>query len=321
MSEHPSTRPSSRRLNSLRPLTQQAVMTASTMIPSFSSAMEFGPIDAMARGDPMGKFLSTIKEDCGNSLICCAHYVDWFESGQAWECDSQRAPACWSGVCSHGSTSANQNCPVLRMPTLSCAHGAWQDAPLPPKSRLPVHAIHDSSFLPTAVPAAHDTEDIDSAFRQQGVANTAQADLEETPQPLSDLNDVQTSTKRVPTGELARPKARRMPHSLIERRYRDNLNHQIEVLRNELPTFKSIITCTADIEDATALAGKWPSKAVVIAAAIQYIAQLELERGQANAQKSLLCEQVEGLQRLVRCDDCSIVKYLEAIQPRVLFDQ
>ncbi|KAK1082745.1 hypothetical protein LTR33_003707 [Friedmanniomyces endolithicus] len=250
-------------------------MTASTMIPSFSSAMGFGPIDAMARGDPMGKFLSTIKEDCGNSLICCAHYVDWFESGQAWECDSQRAPACWSGVCSHGST----------------------------------------------IPAAHDTEDIDSAFRQQGVANTAQADLEETPQPLSDLNDVQTSTKRVPTGELARPKARRMPHSLIERRYRDNLNHQIEVLRNELPTFKSIITCTADIEDATALAGKWPSKAVVIAAAIQYIAQLELERGQANAQNSLLCEQVEGLQRLVRCDDCSIVKYLEAIQPRVLFDQ
>ncbi|KAK0851261.1 hypothetical protein LTR87_018027 [Friedmanniomyces endolithicus] len=77
----------------------------------------------------------------------------------------------------------------------------------------------------------------------------------------------------------------------------------------------------SDIEDATALAGKWPSKAVVIAAAIQYIAQLELERGQANAQNSLLCEQVEGLQRLVRCDDCSIVKYLEAIQPRVLFDQ
>ncbi len=100
-----------------------------------------------------------------------------------------------------------------------------------------------------------------------------------------------------------------------------NLNHQIEVLRDELPTFKSIMACTADIEDATTLAGKWPSKAVVIAAAIQYIAQLELERGKANARNSLLCEQVEGLQRLVRCDDCSIVKYLEAKQSRVLFGQ
>ncbi|KAK0950543.1 hypothetical protein LTR91_025592 [Friedmanniomyces endolithicus] len=269
------------------------------MTNSSFSAIEFGPNDIMENVDPK----------------------DFFESGQAWECESQRTPACWSGVCSHGSTGANQNCPAMRMPTLSRAHTASRDAPLPTQSRWPVDSIHDSSFLPAEVDAAHHTEDIISASWQQDVANIAQADLMETLQPLSDVNDVQTSTKRAPTGELARPKARRMPHNLIERRYRDTLNHQIQVLRDELPTFKSIMACTADVEDATTLAGKWPSKAVVIAAAIQYIAQLELERGKGNARNSLLCEQVEGLQRLVRCDDCSIVKYLEAMQSRVLSGQ
>ncbi|KAK3612859.1 hypothetical protein LTR56_028203, partial [Elasticomyces elasticus] len=106
------------------------------------------------------------------------------------------------------------------------------------------------------------------------------------------------TTKRAAGGEIIRPNGRRLPHNLIERRYRDNLNHQIEVLRNELPTFKSVVACTADTEDVTSLGGKWPSKAVVIAAAVQYIALLEKERGLANLRNTLLCEQLEGLQKL-----------------------
>ncbi|KAK3614900.1 hypothetical protein LTR56_026935 [Elasticomyces elasticus] len=133
-----------------------------------------------------------------------------------------------------------------------------------------------------------------------------------------------TSTKRSAGGELVRPKSRRLPHNLIERRYRDNLNHQIDILRDELPTFKAVVTCNAaDVEDTTVspLAGKWPSKAVVIAAAIQYIGLLEQQRGQAMSRNTLLCGQVAGLQRLVRCDDCAIVKYMEGLQPQMLAGQ
>ncbi|KAK3633807.1 hypothetical protein LTR56_015598 [Elasticomyces elasticus] len=129
------------------------------------------------------------------------------------------------------------------------------------------------------------------------------------------------STKRTPGGELVRPKSRRLPHNLIERRYRDNLNHQIEVLRNELPTFKSIIACTEDTEDAVSLAGKWPSKAVIIAAAVQYIGELEQQRTQAGSRTTVLIEQVVGLQKLVRCDDCAIMKYMEDMQSQVLGGQ
>ncbi|KAK4546251.1 hypothetical protein LTR86_011347, partial [Recurvomyces mirabilis] len=78
----------------------------------------------------------------------------------------------------------------------------------------------------------------------------------EIPLPSSSTNAVQrTTTKRAPGGEITRPKGRRLPHNLIERRYRDNLNRQIEVLRDELPTFKSIVAYTADIEDTTTSLG------------------------------------------------------------------
>ncbi|TKA83884.1 hypothetical protein B0A55_00123 [Friedmanniomyces simplex] len=205
----------------------------------------------------------------------------------------------------------------------SSGYTTSRDAQLPLQSYVLADHTYDNSSFPaiTEVQRAHGSEDDDLTSRIPDTAGTSQADLMETPQPLSSVGDAQRTTKRAPGGELVRPKGRRLPHNLIERRYRDNLNHQIEVLRDELPTFKSIVACTADIEDPTALAGKWPSKAVVIAAAIQYIAQLEQERGKAITRNTLLCAQVEGLQKLVRCDDCSIVKYLEAMKPRVLFGQ
>ncbi|TKA67720.1 hypothetical protein B0A55_08986 [Friedmanniomyces simplex] len=208
--------------------------------------MAFGPNNGMGNANPQ----------------------DLFASGQTWGCDSQSTPACWSGVCNHGSSGANQNCSALRMPSVSRGYSASQDAQLPPQSYKPVAATYDNSSFPAAteVQRAHDSKDVSWLPE---IVNTNQADLMETPQPLSDVKEAQKSKKRAPAGELVRPKGRRLPHNLIERRYRDNLNHQIEVLRDELPTFKSIVACTSDIEDATALGGKWPSKAVVIAAAIQ----------------------------------------------------
>lgn len=120
---------------------------------------------------------------------------------------------------------------------------------------------------------------------------------------------------------------KRLPHSIIERRYRDNLNKQLDSLRAKIPRFKDSLVCSQEIED-SGIPAKWPSKAVIVASGVRYIEQLEHEQKQAESRVQLLerqqaetntrmralQDQVEALQKLVRCDDCSILKYLESLQ-------
>lgn len=104
----------------------------------------------------------------------------------------------------------------------------------------------------------------------------------------------------------------RVPHNLIERRYRDNLNAQIEELRSNLPTLRDAYSCNNDVEDCV-VPPRIPSKAVVISSASDYIKQLESEQARLLERNQALVEQVEGLQRLVKCDDCSVLKYLSSL--------
>ncbi|KAF2773378.1 hypothetical protein EJ03DRAFT_253260, partial [Teratosphaeria nubilosa] len=106
----------------------------------------------------------------------------------------------------------------------------------------------------------------------------------------------------------------RVPHNLIERRYRDNLNSQIEALRLTVPALRDAYDCTSpDVEEsglATVAPAKLPSKAVIISTAVDYVKQLENEKLKLQAATKSLQEQVAGLQKLVRCDDCAILQYL-----------
>lgn len=103
----------------------------------------------------------------------------------------------------------------------------------------------------------------------------------------------------------------RVPHSIVERRYRDNLNNQIEALRLLIPAVRET---PQDVEDTLDIPPKAPSKAVVITAAASYIKELEEERSQRIAETKTLYEQVENLQQLLRCDNCSILQYLKSMQ-------
>lgn len=103
---------------------------------------------------------------------------------------------------------------------------------------------------------------------------------------------------------------RRIPHTVIERRYRDNLNTQIETLRLSLPSLKNAYMHTTDLEDA--LPPRLPSKAMIIATASTYIKELEAERDQAVEVAASLQQQVADLQKLIQCNDCSILQYLQA---------
>ncbi|KAI5364963.1 Putative myc-type, basic helix-loop-helix (bHLH) domain-containing protein [Septoria linicola] len=105
---------------------------------------------------------------------------------------------------------------------------------------------------------------------------------------------------------------RRIPHTIIERRYRDNLNTQIETLRLSLPSLKNAYVCSPDVED-SALPPRLPSKAMIIATAATYIKELEAERDQAMDNVQNLQQQVIDLQKLIQCNDCSILQYLQAV--------
>lgn len=105
----------------------------------------------------------------------------------------------------------------------------------------------------------------------------------------------------------------RVPHNLVERRYRDNLNNQIEALRMTLPSLREAQPGSADFEDTAS--PRMPSKAIIISTAATYIKDMETERTRLLAANKALQEQVASLQKLVRCDDpCSILGYLNAMQ-------
>jgi hypothetical protein len=105
---------------------------------------------------------------------------------------------------------------------------------------------------------------------------------------------------------------RRMPHHVVERRYRDNLNERIDALRLSIPSLANNQAGASDVEDA--ITTKLPSKANVIAAALDYVKSLEEERAQLMNEATALREQVAKLQKLVRCDDCSVIEYFNSLQ-------
>lgn len=123
------------------------------------------------------------------------------------------------------------------------------------------------------------------------------------------------------------PKEKRLPHHVIERRYRENLNTQIEALRSAVPSTTS--SClNLDMEDIgptyastssaqTAAAannnnsGIRPlSKAGVIAHAAEYMRSLSAQNDEVEKRNAELRMTVEALRRLVNCEGCGVVQQL-----------
>lgn len=103
----------------------------------------------------------------------------------------------------------------------------------------------------------------------------------------------------------------RIPHKLVERRYRDKVKAQLDVLYSRIPALKLSYPCILEVEGSPKTL-KCPPKAVVIAGAVRYIEQLESELKESRLFVERLQEQVTGLQKLVKCDDCSLLRYFES---------
>jgi hypothetical protein len=199
----------------------------------------------------------------------------------------------------------------------------WDDkrCPIPPENRNAARCQPSRSMSST---------DVSTARRRSGGDDSAASS--QPPMKLkrtsSDPEDGETDEcppdstaqvrKSIETSNKSRRQMGRVPHNLIERRYRDNLNSQIEALRLVVPSLKDACDCAyPDVEEsgvATVAPAKLPSKAVIISTAVDYVKQLEQEKAKLTTATKVLQEQVAGLQKLVRCDDCAILQYLASLQ-------
>jgi hypothetical protein len=103
---------------------------------------------------------------------------------------------------------------------------------------------------------------------------------------------------------------KRVPHNEVERKYRDSVNNQMECLRRVIPELQPSprICDGADIEDLPAPTK--PSKAIILASATAYIKKIEKDKKKLANDVEVLQARVRALQALVKCDDCSLMKYV-----------
>jgi hypothetical protein len=131
----------------------------------------------------------------------------------------------------------------------------------------------------------------------------------------------------------------RVPHNQVERKYRENVNSQLEALRRAIPLKQHLSsfaisssvypeTLALDIED-IANASSTPrqiSKAVVLSSATTYIKMLERENAKLKTDMEKVKTEMEelkgqnrtlqGLPGLVNsnCDDCGLLNYVRRLK-------
>lgn len=98
--------------------------------------------------------------------------------------------------------------------------------------------------------------------------------------------------------------SKKIPHTVIEKRYRDNFNRQVEDLRSAIP----FTACLQDMED-VGNAPRPHTKAAVIATAIEYMRQLRTQHEQVVERNKAMQQKLESLQKLLACEGCSIMQY------------
>ncbi|KAJ9615454.1 bHLH/Zip transcription factor [Cladophialophora chaetospira] len=112
-----------------------------------------------------------------------------------------------------------------------------------------------------------------------------------------------------PDDEGAQARAKQA-HSVVERRYRDNLNGKIMQLHRTL----SSISANSKKLDALSMSegqeqrGSRVRKSDVMTDAVNYVHQSEVEMRHMSAEIDRLTERVRTLEKLVRCEDCVLLK-------------
>jgi hypothetical protein len=146
-------------------------------------------------------------------------------------------------------------------------------------------------------------------LRKDGSRKSSRQSFSLSPTTLSPEEPLSASTSSPSTTDP--PKSnKRVPHKQVEKKYRENINAQLDALRRAIPMSKQL-TGSADSPDLEDLPmnSRQPSKALILSSATMYIKQLEQENEKLKEQIDALKEQNKTLQSLVKCDDCSLMNY------------
>jgi hypothetical protein len=218
------------------------------------------------------------------------------------------------------------NLPDLQAATPQSGGGtseAWRDAPLvdfqadrgcsvgqpyyvqpDPVMHLPAASLDGSPLI----------------YDKKVVSTYTPEDLPATEQPQVETSMIEAPPAsphvKSPTNNSQRPslptrRSSRVSHSHIERRYRNNVKLHLDTLTTKLPAMRDSYACTPNGEDSHHTI-KGPSKALVIAAAVKHIENLESDTIKTKKFITALQKQIEGLQSLVRDSDCAIRRHMQA---------
>ncbi|EXJ71444.1 uncharacterized protein A1O5_05252 [Cladophialophora psammophila CBS 110553] len=134
-----------------------------------------------------------------------------------------------------------------------------------------------------------------------------------------DDDDEQMTTKSTAPSKADAKQRAKQAHSLVERKYRENLNAKISQLHNTLQAshYGPKVGDDGEAEAANSASGLPPPKvrkSDVLTEAMNYVNQTEVEMRHMENEIHRLTERVRVLEKLVRCEDCSLLKQMVNLQ-------
>lgn len=223
----------------------------------------------------------------------------------------------WANSWSHPSQTEPLQTPVFRRSITDPSVSSLPTAAAPTTNSPAVHVhldMNSSSGLDTNAPISAAPTNMPASRAEDATWVTLGPDAGQPCYmhcPVTVPKGTSTVDSRRATPNQANTSTR-IPHKVVERRYRDKMKDQMELLAAKVPAISLNYPSLGEVEDAPkSLRG--PPKAVIIAGAVRYIERLEREHDEAQVLIERLQEQIVGLQKLVKCDDCSLLRYLESV--------
>jgi hypothetical protein len=178
--------------------------------------------------------------------------------------------------------------------------------------------------LPEIEDCAPASGDVQQTSDSRDLAEGSQSATASTPDTISLPSSVSQFKKSIRVPQQRSQRARsdnseaisvaKKAHSLVERRYRENLNGNIIQLHQELLKTRRISSIIRqnqdeDIEEPKQVASKI-RKSDVMLEAIEYVHQTEVELRHMTNEIEFLNKRMRQLEKLIKCEDCVLMKQL-----------
>jgi Helix-loop-helix DNA-binding domain len=126
-----------------------------------------------------------------------------------------------------------------------------------------------------------------------------------------------TDIERSPRGTHG-SRGSKTAHSIIERKYRENINSKITQLQDTLSVIDYFIQEDSRLpNEAPEPNAAKPRKGDILTRAIDYIQQAEIDKRHMSEEVRLLRSRVAAMNRPNGCNDCSLMHQLRALQLQV----